>query len=254
MTIRHDSFAETVASLRSTDDMRFLVRSLLFTGLASAGYGGLTFETASVKVNRSGPESPNGFFPSPGRLRAINTTVVQLIQAAYHRTGTLIGIKPWMESERFDMDAKATGSSSFDEDLTMLQALLADRFALKFHREARKLTVQMLVLARGGPKLQTSKNPDQKEQVKIRPAEISGTAIPFGHFVSILSAQTGYQIVNGTGLTGKYDLTFRYVRDDSGGDGSSLFSALADLGLKLEARKAYADVFVIDSARRPDEN
>ena len=110
-------------------------------------------------------------------------------------------------------------------------------------------------MGRSGPKFQASKDQDQKERVNIRPTEISGVNIPFGHFVSILEAQLGYPIINETGLTGSYDLALKYVRDDSpGSDGPSVFAALADLGLKLEARQAPVEVFVIDSAERPREN
>jgi uncharacterized protein (TIGR03435 family) len=160
-----------------------------------------------------------------------------------------------MESERFDMEAKATGQSSFDEDMGMLRALLVDRFQLRFHRETPQLKMQVLVVGRSGPKFQASKDQDQKERVNIPPTEISGVNIPFGHFVSILEAQLGYPIINETGLTGSYDLALKYVRDDSpGSDGPSVFAALADLGLKLEARQAPVEVFVIDSAEWPREN
>jgi uncharacterized protein (TIGR03435 family) len=179
-----------------------------------------------------------------------------LIQAAYHvKAGMLFGITAWMESERFDIEAKATGKFSFDEDMGMLRALLVDRFQLRFHRETRQLKMQVLVVGRSGPKFQASKDQDQKERVNIRPNEISGVNIPFGHFVSILDAQLGCPIINETGFTGKYDLALKYVRGDSpGSDGPSAFAALADLGLKLEARQAPVEVFVIDSVERPREN
>jgi uncharacterized protein (TIGR03435 family) len=236
--------------------MRFLVACLLSITLASAQDSDPAFEVASVKVNNSGSETTNGFFPGPGRLRVTNMTLQQLIQAAYHiKTGMLFGTAAWMKSERFDIDAKAVGRSSFDEDMVMLRGFLADRFRLTFHHETRQLKMQALVLAKGGPRFQASKDQDQKERVNIQPTEISGVAIPFGHFVTILEAQLGYPIINGTGLSGKYDLALKYVRDDSPGvDGPSVFAALADLGLKLETRQAPVEVFVIDSAERPREN
>ena len=236
--------------------MRLAVVSLLFASWARAQAAIPAFEVASVKVNHAGPEAPNGFFPSPGSLRVTNTTLSQLIHAAYHiKTGMLFGTASWMESERFDIDAKAAGRSTFDEDMVMLRELLADRFQLKFHRETRQIKMQVLILAKGGPKFQVSKDQDQKEQVNIRQGEISGTGIPFGHFVTILQAQLGYPLINETGLSGKYDLALKYVRDDSPGmDGPSVFAALADLGLKLETRQAPTEVFVIDSAARPGEN
>jgi uncharacterized protein (TIGR03435 family) len=140
--------------------------------------------------------------------------------------------------------------------MVMLRALLAERFQLKFHRETRQLKIQTLVLGKGGPKFQLSNDQNGKEHVNIRPTEISGTAIPFGHFVTILEAQLGYPIINETGLSGQFDLSLKYVRDDSpaAADGPSVFAALADLGLKLEARQAPVEVFVIDSAERPREN
>ena len=44
----------------------------------------------------------------------------------------------------------------------MLQALLADRFGLKVHRESRELPVYSLVIAKGGFKLK----PTRPEKVK----------------------------------------------------------------------------------------
>lgn len=245
----------TFAAGRSIRDMRFLVAFLLSTVLACAQDASPAFEVASVKVSNAGPEAPNGFFPTPGRLRVTNETLQQLIQAAHHiKTGMLFGTTAWMASERFDVDAKAPGKSTFDEDMEMLRALLADRFQLKFHRETRRLKMQALVLTKSGPNFQASKDQDGKENVNIRPTEISGVAIPFGHFVTILEAQLGYPILNETGLSGKYDLALKYMRDDSLGAAGSVFGALADLGLKLETRQAPVEVFVIDSAERPREN
>jgi len=236
--------------------MRFLFAFVLVSPMIWAQDAAPAFEVASVKTNNSGPEAPNGFSPTPGRLLVTNTTLRQLIQAAYHiKTGMLFGITAWMESERFDIDAKAAGKSSFDEEMVMLRALLADRFQLKFHRETRELKMQVLVVGKGGPKFQPTKDQDRKESVNIRTTGISGVAIPFGHFVTILEAQLGYPIINQTGLSGKYDLALQYVRDDSPAvDGPSLFAALEDLGLKLETRKAPMEVFVIDSAERLREN
>ncbi|HKE27933.1 MAG TPA: hypothetical protein VKB88_36500 [Bryobacteraceae bacterium] len=49
-------------------------------------------------------------------------TLQQLIEAAYHVTaGTLFGTpRVGWASESFDLDAEATGNSTFDEDLGML--------------------------------------------------------------------------------------------------------------------------------------
>src|SRR5258708_2780226 len=113
------------------------------------------FEVATVKVNASGPLTGNGFSPTPGRLRVTNCTLEQIIQASFHvKKGLLFGMAAWMKSDRYDIDAKATGKSDFDEDLVLLRSLLADRFHLRFHVETRQMKTQHLVFGKGGLKIQ----------------------------------------------------------------------------------------------------
>ncbi len=215
------------------------------------------FDVAAIKPNRSGVAGGDSYSsPSPGRLQISNSTLRYMIQMAYHmRPGTLFGATGWMESDRFDIEAKAPAAATFDQELTMLQALLADRFQLRFHHETRDLKSLALVLAKSGPRLHLSADQSTKEQVSIRATSISGTAIPFGHFVSILGAQMHESLANETGLTSKYDLDFHYVPDTAeAASGQSLYAALDQLGLKLETRRGPVDVMVIDSARKPEEN
>ncbi len=60
----------------------------------------------------------------------------------------------WINSERYDIEAKADGNPSAQTmEGPMLQALLEDRFNLKIHRETRDILVYELTVAKGGPKL-----------------------------------------------------------------------------------------------------
>jgi uncharacterized protein (TIGR03435 family) len=214
---------------------------------------GPSFEAATVKLNRTG--GVNGFFPSAGRLRVTNSTFRQLVEAAFHRrTGTLDGLKGWMESKRYYIEGTAPAAAGFDDELLMLQALLVERFHFRFHFETRYLTVLGLFKSKNGSKIQPSREAGQRERITIRPGEISGTNIPFGHFVSILQAQMGLPITNETGISGEFDFTFKYDPQDSPGaePGTSVFAALDDqLGLRLERRKGPTEVMVIDSAEEP---
>jgi uncharacterized protein (TIGR03435 family) len=219
-----------------------------------------SFEVATVKPNPSGPTAPNGFSSTPGRLRVLNMPLEQMIHAAFHiPQGSLAGLTGWMQSDRYDIEAKAAANSTFDEDLTMLRALIIDRFQLRFHNETRQSTTLVLAIAKNGPKFLQSKDDSagNKEHIDIRPTEISGVNIPFGHFVTVLAAQLKRSIVNDTGLTGKFDLSLKYVRDDApeGANGPTVFAALEEqLGLKLDSRKGPVEVMVIDSAEKPREN
>ena len=243
--------------MRSPDFRLAAIAALLVAATPAAPQDAApAFEVASVKPNSDGPTAGGGFFPSHGGLRVTNSTLRQLIQSAYHvKPGALFGTAAWMETERFDIDAKTPGPSDFDQELVMLRAILTDRFQLHFHRETREIRSQALVIGKGGPKFHASPDQDRKEEVTIRPTEISGAAIPFGHFISILGSQLSYPITNETGLTGKFDLSLKYVRDDADGEGPTVYAALEEqLGLKLETRRGPVEVLVIDSAERPRAN
>ncbi len=168
-----------------------ILLALVFCLAAAPQDAAPAFEVASVKIDKSGPEAGDRFLPSPGGLRAVNMTLCHWIQAAYYvKPGLLFRTAGWMDVDRFDIEAKVTGKASFDDELTMLQAPLAERFHLRFHRETRQLKTLVLVLAKGRPKFRLSGD-RAKERINIHATKISGRAIPFGHFISILEAQLG---------------------------------------------------------------
>jgi uncharacterized protein (TIGR03435 family) len=57
------------------------------------------------------------------------------------------GGPPWLLSDRFDINAKASGDGTLtaDQKRKMLRSLLEDRFRLKVHREIREQPVYSLV-------------------------------------------------------------------------------------------------------------
>jgi len=133
----------------------------------------LAFEAASIKPNNS--TSPGRRFGVPGdRFIATNQTLWQLISVAYGAPGPLPQSLPsyqisggpnWIDSDRFDIEAKASGDVVRGTEGTrrkqlMLQTLLAERFKLALHHETKEMPVFTLVLARRdqklGPKLRRS--------------------------------------------------------------------------------------------------
>jgi uncharacterized protein (TIGR03435 family) len=59
----------------------------------------------------------------------------------------------WLESDRFDVEAKAEAGGTEDEMRPMLQALRAARFKLLIHRETKETGGSALMIAKGGFKL-----------------------------------------------------------------------------------------------------
>ena len=130
---------------------------------------GRTFEVASIKVNKSG-DGPSGMrFEPGGRFIATNVTLRGLISNAYGGPlqgllrDQLAGGPSWIDSERFDVLAKAEGDLPRGPDSPlplMIRALLAERFNLAVHTEKRDLPIYALVVARSdrrtGPQIKPS--------------------------------------------------------------------------------------------------
>jgi uncharacterized protein (TIGR03435 family) len=133
----------------------------------------LAFDAASIKPNNS--TSLGRRFGVPGdRFVATNETLWQLITVAYGAPGLLpqplagyqiSGGPKWINSDRFDVEAKAAGDVVSGTEGTrrkqlMLQTLLAQRFKLAVHHEMKDMPVYALVLARRdrrlGPQLRRS--------------------------------------------------------------------------------------------------
>src|SRR5215469_10139211 len=115
------------------------------------------FEVATVKP--SAPDARDGRWirmQSADRFQAHNHAVRTLIAAAYDLSPQAIsGGPPWVDSDHWDIIAKTPGEirPNLEEQMSMLRALLNDRFHLKFHREPREFSIYTLTVAKGGPQL-----------------------------------------------------------------------------------------------------
>ena len=248
-----------------------------------------SFDVASVKPNTSGREG-GGMSPRGDRLVATNVTLRSLMVYAFGPLKGLlmrqqiIGGPQWIDSDHFDIEAKLAGVQSIppDQIRLMLQSLLEERFQLKFHREMRELPVYHLVVTKRGPKMssdQTPPDPRQSfitfdsggEQSTVLPrgairesrtssgTSLTGTGISVPLLVSLLQGQSDRIILDKSDIKGLLDIQLRFIdvrSPDQQSDTSvpSLFSAIEDVGLKLESAKAQLDVVVIDSVQKPIEN
>ncbi len=116
------------------------------------------FEVASIRLhsnadNRALVQALNG------RLVITNFSLKQLILFAYgFPSNQVSGVRPWMDSGRYDLQATTEGGESVSQmEGPMLQALLEDRFNLKVHREMEERPVYELTIEKGGLKMQLSK-------------------------------------------------------------------------------------------------
>src|SRR5229473_3073049 len=111
------------------------------------------FEVASIKPNTSMDQSGGSDFAA-GRFTGKNVTARRVIGLAFQPLlgNQIVGGPAWLDVDRFDIQAKASGDPSGAQLRLMLQSLLKERFKLVAHRETRELPVYNLVMAGGGGK------------------------------------------------------------------------------------------------------
>jgi uncharacterized protein (TIGR03435 family) len=252
------------------------------------------FEVASVKLNTTATiplsaahlaflrgagagNSRDGRFRAVGDLAAMPVSV--LIQIAYNlKDLQLDGGPSWVRSDRYEVDARAEGSATFEQMRPMLQSLLAERFKLTLRRETRQLPVYDLLPDRGGLKIMSMKEgsclpADQaipfgplntcgglRRQFAPERHVLEAIGIPMTKLAELLSDDVGRVVIDKTGFTNLFSfrLEFAPVALQVAPADSSVppvFGALQEqLGLRLEPARAPVEVLVIDRVERPSAN
>jgi uncharacterized protein (TIGR03435 family) len=247
-----------------------LLLTLLATQCMDAQTSAPAFDVATVKpaaLSSDGHTHIN--YPPDGRFSAANITLLNLMQWAYSiPEKQILDGPPWLASTRFDIQAKFDPAddgqskrlaSDPDNELkrSMVQALLAERFHLKLHRETRSLPAYDLILAKSGSRLQPSQS--NGKSIGIGPTHFNGQGLTMPIITEELSKITGRVVVDQTGLTGRYDLKLQWTPDDAATTAASntptLFTAIEEqLGLKLKSAKEPVPVLIIDHVDTPTPN
>jgi len=154
----------------------------------------------AVSIHRTDPLAPRDSiqFAPGGRFLATNISLEGLIRIAYDvRTFQISGGPKWLDSDRFDVECKASGNPSQAEIRLMLQAMLAGRFQLKVRRGTREMPVYWLVVAPGGFKLRATSA--ESGGFRIGDGQLSGNATIAG-FSRTISNWMDRAVVDKTGL------------------------------------------------------
>jgi uncharacterized protein (TIGR03435 family) len=247
----------------------------------------LKFVVASVRPNSLNDGRWRLKFVADG-FSATGVTVEMLIREAYgiFETDRLSGAKGWVNSDRFDVEAKvdegdvpAFQKLEREQRSLMLQALLADRLKLKVHHESEKLPVFVLSVAKNGPKFHEAPpghvpvgagDGGAATWTRSRPGQLTVEWVSMPHFATALSQRLDRPVEDETGLRGHYDLKLDWapdemaVRSNTSANGTpaapdsagpSIFTALQEqLGLELKSKKGLVDVLVIDDVQKPSAN
>jgi uncharacterized protein (TIGR03435 family) len=212
-----------------------------------------SFEVASIKKHV--PDNLPGMRvmlggPDVSHFNGSNVTAKMLIATAYSlREFQVSGGPSWIESDRFDINAKVEDSLAEQlqklprqeqqaQQALMLRSLLADRFKLQITRATKEGSVLELVPVKSGAKLKEVPAPDPQAAPPVPPsasaargagrgpqppgsammsmsqnglATLSMKAVPISNLANLLSMQLGQQVVDKTGLVGHYDVSLQFT-------------------------------------------
>lgn len=232
----------------------------------------LAFEVASIKPTPPEFNGSSAFAPASGNVLSLRgMSVSQLIQLAYTLPPNLVtGGPKWVEDTRFDLEAKAAGAATQVQRLEMLQTLLADRFKLKFHYESKEISTYVLTLGKNPLKLKERKPGDGGEPAGMRDigsVHFQCRDMSMAWFVRYLQNTVfSSPVADQTGLSASYDFDLSWRPDEGQFNGRyagsaemqsdlpDLFTALKEIGLKLETKKSNVQFARIDYVEQPSEN
>jgi uncharacterized protein (TIGR03435 family) len=196
----------------------------------------------------------------------------------------------WVSTDRYDILAKAPeGLTTAAAMRPLMRTLLAERFKLVTRREKREMPVYALVRmrsdgmfgptfrpnaldcvagARPAPAGDASKPPGPDDwlecSVSIGPGALNFGGYRMSEVTRILSSLVSRPVIDETDVTTPVQLRLKYLpgsgvslspANTSSDDRPTLFTALQEqAGLKLEPRRAFVEVLVIERIERPTED
>ena len=238
----------------------------------------LAFEIADVHVS-----PPRKFpFTSGGSLHGERyifrqASMLDLISTAYGLDPSNVqGGPSWLETDRFDIAAKAPAKTTQAALKLMLRSLLKERFDLVTHTGSVPMPAYALIVKPGGkPKMTESDGvgdatcvpqPPPQDQAPGAPVYIVVKChnVTMETYAEVLRQFAGGYlkdpVVDSTALKGGWDFDFKWspsqLLQKQGADGISIFDAVdKQLGLKLDMQTAPRPVMIVDSVNeKPTPN
>lgn len=236
------------------------------------------FAVASVRPHKSDDKRPSSSVYTRNGVNFVDRAAGFIVAEAYHfPLGRVVGPesltdeKLWgLLSESYDVVAKADRDVSKEELRLMLQSLLAERFRLSLHVQARVAPVYKLTIAKNGPRLQEADGEGTFNILHSRDAVIFQYT-DMMRFSNFLTGRVDRVVIDQTGLKGSYNFTLKRPEDpeqestkptamksDQIGPDSMGSNVLADslkaLGLQLVKDRAPVEYLVIDHVERATGN
>ena len=199
------------------------------------------FEVASIRPSaEQGNQVSVGLSFNGSQVRIAYMSLKDYVGMAFDVPPNQVSGPDWLGQLRYDVAAKMPDGAKSDQIGEMLQALLADRFALKVHRDKREFSVYALAVAKSGLKL--AESPVAPDAPASAPGSVTvaaagrgaGVGIDWGGGSSfnlannrlevrkmqmdtlsdVLTRFVDRRVVDTTGLKGRYDLALDLAPED----------------------------------------
>ena len=200
--------------------------------------GAPRFEVVSIRPNRTARVEGRFDLQPSGRITWVATTLRPLIRLAHERrmfdTREVVGGPDWLDNDRFDIVAQASGPLRVDPDgfprepFAMIRTMIEERFGLRVHEEKRERPIYQLVRVSAtalGPRLERSSidcGKEMADQAKGNPPRMLADGLaactlggPPGRLLSAglgmpqlaaaLVRLVGREVVDRTNLDGAFD-------------------------------------------------
>jgi uncharacterized protein (TIGR03435 family) len=225
------------------------------------------FELADVHARPRGAYPPmSGGMMGGGRYELHSATMVDLIRLAWGvDADKVVGGPTWLETDRFEVIAKAPANTPSDAMPVMLQKLLADRFGLLVHADKKPLPAFVLSLGKNLQLKATDGKGDsgcesrQNSRAPSPSAAQDVTIVCHNMLIADFAARMRgmsaaplpYPVIDETGLKGTWDFTFSPTPPPGVSVGIAFIDSInKQLGLKLEQQNVPMPVIVVDKVNQ----
>jgi len=239
-----------------TDRIRFAGLALLVAAGAAAQTPDAppAFDVASVKVSQSAPTGRDGggrgmfggrggrgsIQASPAGLSMRNTTLKNAVRWAYQVSEYQVSGPDWLDSARYNIEARASAPANDEQLQLMLQSLLAERFKLVLHRQSKEFQVYVLSPGKNGAKLQESTSTGESSiETQTDRMSVVVQRTPISQMIDMITPLLGAPVLDMTGLKGKYDITVNigdFMAEMQSGGGGAPLDPLSIIKVALEQK------------------
>jgi uncharacterized protein (TIGR03435 family) len=234
-----------------------------------------SFDVASVKpADRSGPVELGLENEPGGRIQGGGSLKIFILYAFDLQFFQISGGPPWMDHDLYVINAiPPEGSAARQskpsstrmpfslEQRQMLQALLIDRFGLKYHMETRQGRVYWLERSNKQLKLTPTKDAKSGPYVVAQitntgegNGELLGENASMALMAQRLSSYLKMPVFDKTGIQGTFDFDVQPPEPVNSDITDSILLGVGTLGLKLKAATGPGQYLVVDDAKPPTAN